>query len=328
VSGFLILSQRDLQALMSFGDYVEAVGEGFRLLAEGACQAPVPLHIGLADGGFHVKAASLPRGRGYVAVKVNGNFADNRARHGLPTIQGAVLLADATDGTPLALLDSIEITRQRTAAATAVAARHLARPDSRTATVCGCGEQGGIQLAALHHALDLRQAFAWDADPQVARDFATRMSGALGLPVAPVAALAEATLASDAIVTCTTATQPFLDVDAVRPGTFIAAVGADNPHKSEIAPALMARATVVVDVLEQGVIMGDLHHAIAAGTMTAAGVHGELGALVAGRIAGRRTADEIALFDSTGTGIQDVAAAAHAFERALARGVGTRCSLR
>ncbi len=153
------------------------------------------------------------------------------------------------------------------------------------------------------------------------------MNAELGLPVTAAASLRAATRASDAIVTCTSASQAFLDVDDVRPGTFIAAVGADNPHKSEIAPPLMARATVVVDVLEQCVIMGDLHHAIAAGTMTAAGVQGELGALVAGRIPGRRTPDEITLFDSSGTGIQDVAASARAYELAVARGVGTRADL-
>src|SRR5262249_42983108 len=90
---FIILSQQDLRAAMRFGDYVEAVADGFRLLAEGRCASPVPTQIDVAHGAFHLKPASLPRGPGYVAVKVNGNFPDNRARHGLPTIQGAVLLA-------------------------------------------------------------------------------------------------------------------------------------------------------------------------------------------------------------------------------------------
>lgn len=154
---FIILSQQALRASMRFGDYVDAVAEGFRLLAEGRCASPVPTQIDVAHGAFHVKPGSLPRGPGYVAVKVNGNFPDNRARHGLPTIQGAVLLADAGNGRPLALLDSLEIMLQRTGAATAVAARHLARPDARTATICGCGAQAPSQLAALRHALDLRR---------------------------------------------------------------------------------------------------------------------------------------------------------------------------
>src|SRR5262245_24824907 len=104
----LILSSQDLQTVMRFDDYVDAVAEAVRMLAEGRCESPVPLQVSVADGTFHAKAASLPRGSGYVAVKVNGNFPDNRSRYGLPTIQGAVFLADATNGRPLALLDSEE----------------------------------------------------------------------------------------------------------------------------------------------------------------------------------------------------------------------------
>jgi ornithine cyclodeaminase/alanine dehydrogenase len=312
---------------MRFGDYVEAVAEAFRLLVEGRCQSPVPTEIPAQDGTFHIKAGALPRGTGYVAAKINGNFPSNKARHGLPTIQGAVYLADAGNGSPLALLDSTEITLQRTGAATAVAARYLARKDATTAAICGCGEQGRIQLAALRHVLDLRTAFAWDADADVARAFARRMAAETGITVQAVDELGEATRTSGAIVTCTTAREPFLGIEHVRPGTFVAAIGADNPAKSELTPQLMANATVVADVLEQALFMGDLHHAIAAGTMTTADVHAELGQLVTGERPGRRNADEITIFDSTGTGIQDVAAASRAYERALARGAGLVCTL-
>src|SRR5262252_102226 len=305
VDEFIILSKQDLRAAVRFGDYVEAVADGFRLLAEGRCSSPVPTQIDVAHGAFHFKPASLPRGPGYVAVKVNGNFPDNRARHGLQTIQGAVLPADAT----------------------AVAARHLARADARTATICGCGAQAPLQLAALRHALDLRRVFAWDIDPAAARAFAARMAAETGLAVEPVAELREATRVSDAIVTCTPARVPFLGLDDVPAGGFVAAVGADNPAKSEIKPELMARAIVVVDVLDQAVVMGDLHHAVAAGAMRVQGVHAELGQVIAGTRAGRRDDDAIIVFDSSGTGIQDAAAAAVAYEVARQRGLGMRCSL-
>jgi ornithine cyclodeaminase/alanine dehydrogenase-like protein (mu-crystallin family) len=291
---FIILSQQDLRAAMRFDDYVEAVADGFRLLAEGRCASPVPTQIDVAHGAFHLKPANLPRGPGYVAVKVNGNFPDNRARHGLPTIQGAVLLADASNGRPLALLDSAEITLQRTGAATAVAARHLARADARTATICGCGAQAPLQLAALGHALDLRRVFAWDIDPAAARAFATRMAAETGLAVEPVAGLREATRVSDAIVTCTPTRVPLLGL---------------------------------VDVLDQAVVMGDLHHAVAAGAMRAEHVHAELGQVIAGTRPGRRDDDAVIVFDSSGTGIQDAAAAAVAYEVARQRGLGMRCSL-
>ncbi len=153
------------------------------------------------------------------------------------------------------------------------------------------------------------------------------MSAETGIEIQAVDDLGEATRASDAIVTCTTAREPFLRIEHVRPGTFVAAIGADNPAKSELKPELMANATVVVDVLEQASFMGDLHHAIAAGAMTAGDVHAELGALVTGDKAGRREPEEITIFDSTGTGIQDVAAASRAYELARDRGVGRACAL-
>jgi ornithine cyclodeaminase/alanine dehydrogenase-like protein (mu-crystallin family) len=327
MNDFLVLSRGDLRALMRFEDYVEAVAEAFQLLADGRCQSPVPTEIPVQDGTFHIKAGGLLRGSGYVAVKINGNFPSNKARHGLPTIQGAVYLADASDGRALALLDSAEITLQRTGAATALAARYLARGDAATATICGCGAQGGIQLTALRHVLNLRTVYAWDADAETARAFARRMATETGIAVHAVDELGEVTRASDAIVTCTTARAPFLGLEHVRPGTFIAAVGADNPDKSELKPELMANATVVVDVLEQALFMGDLHHAIDAGAMTVARVHAELGALANGEKPGRRSADEITIFDSTGTGIQDVAAASRAYELAKHRGVGLACAL-
>ena len=327
MSEIVVLSRTELQALMALGDYVAAVAEGFRVFAEGRAASPLPLHIAAKDGGFHVKAATLALARHYAAIKTNANFPQNRQRAGLPTIQGAILLFDATDGTPLALLDSIEITLKRTAAATAIAARYLARADSRVATICGCGEQGRIQLAALRHGLQIERVFAWDVDAGAAASYARAMSDHHGVEVEATSDLRSAGLQSDIIVTCTSSAIPYLGSDHVRPGTFIAAIGADNPNKSEIIPELMTRATVVGDIVAQCITMGDTHHAIGSGAMRADDVHAELGDLIVGRKRGRTTPDQITLFDSTGTGIQDVAAAARAFERACARGAGIRVSL-
>jgi ornithine cyclodeaminase/alanine dehydrogenase len=163
MSDLLVLSRSDLRALMRFDDYVEAVAEAFRLLARGGCQSPIPTEIPAQHGNLPYqgrRAAARSRLRGGEDQR---QLPLNKARHGLPTIQGAVYLADAGNGRALALLDSGEITLQRTGAATAVAARYLARKDATTATICGCGEQGRIQLTALLHVCNLRTAFAWDA---------------------------------------------------------------------------------------------------------------------------------------------------------------------
>jgi alanine dehydrogenase len=126
----LILARTDIAALMTPHDWLAAVEHGFRALAAGEALSPAPLHIPLVDGGLHGKGASLGGPRPLVAVKINANVPGNPALRGLPTIQGAVLLIDAVDGRLLAILDSIEVTLRRTAAATALAARHLARHES------------------------------------------------------------------------------------------------------------------------------------------------------------------------------------------------------
>ena len=322
----VILSGEDLTALMPFGEYVDAVADAFRMQAEGQAVAPAPMYVPTEGGGFHVKAGRLPIGPGYAAFKVNGNLPENRAKHGLPTIQGAILLFDASTGSPVALLDSVEITLKRTGAATAVAAQHLARPESQVATIYGCGAQGRSQLAALRHTLDIRRVFLVDTDAVAAERFANEVARA-GLDVDVPAKPSDAASTSDVIVTCTSSRVPFLGPTDVRPGTFIAAIGADHPDKSEIHPALMMRARVVTDLTEQCSYMGDLHHALEAGTMRASDVHAELGELVAGRKPGRTQADEITLFDGSGVGIQDVAASARAYQRARERGAGFRISL-
>ena len=310
----LILTRRDVAAAMDLSAWLEAVETGFAAQARGEAWSPLPMHIEGEGGGFHAKGAALRLGRLYVAVKINGNFPGNPATLGLPTIQGAILLSDGSDGRLLAIMDSIEVTIRRTAAATALAARYLARPESATALVCGCGEQGRAQLEAVSAVLPLARAFACDLDAAKAQRFAEEYPG---LPVSAVTALAPASRATDVILACTPARTPYLSSEMVAPGTFVAAVGADSEHKNELAPDLFEDTLVVADVLEQCLAMGDLRHAVAAGAISPAAVHAELADLVAGRAAGRSSPEQIAVFDSTGTALQDVAAAARIYERCV-----------
>ena len=314
----LLLSRDDLAALMTLADYRIAVETAFRAAKEGRAFAPPPMHIHGKLGGFHAKGASLDGERNYVALKLNGNFPGNPERCGLPTIQGAVLLCDAATGALLAILDSIEITLRRTAAASALAAQRLAKPESQTLAICGCGDQGRAQTEALAAIFPLKRVLCWDIDGGKARAFAATMARTLRLPAEAVGSLANATQDADIIVTCTTACSAFLRPEHIKAGAFIAAVGADNPEKSEIDPALMRAARVVADSLDQCIAMGDLYHAIEAGAITQGDVHAELADIIACTKPGRTEADQIFLFDSTGTALQDVASAALAFERAQA----------
>jgi ornithine cyclodeaminase/alanine dehydrogenase-like protein (mu-crystallin family) len=320
----LFLSRSDVARVMDLPAYVDAVEAGFRALASGKALAPPAAGFAVPGGSYHAKSAVLLGD--VVAIKLNGNYPDNPASNGLPTVQGVIYLADAGNGRPLALMDSIEITIQRTGAATALAARHLSRPDSKIAMICGAGVQGQVQLRAIAAAMPLERVHVWDVDGAKAERYAQEMSAALGLDVVAAEDLAAAR-DCDIVVTCTSARQAFLTRDHIRPGTFIAAVGADNHDKSEIAPSLYAACRVTVDSLEQAAEIGDLRHALASRAVSRDHVHATLAELITGGKIGRTAAADITLFDSTGMGLQDVASAAAVYRRALAAGIGQRLSL-
>jgi ornithine cyclodeaminase/alanine dehydrogenase-like protein (mu-crystallin family) len=310
------------------GECIGAVEEAFRLNDQGESLPPGVLETLTETGGFHIKAAGLKGPAGtYYAAKVNANFPQNMSKRGLPTIQGVIALYDGESGYPLALLDSIEITALRTGAATAVAAKYLARPDSKVATVVGCGVQGRVQLKSLVQVLQLEKIYACDQVKALSGRFAAEMAAELRIEVLPVTDLPGALRESDVCITCTSSRRPFLMPEPVRAGTFVAAVGADNPLKQELDPRLFASNKVVVDVLEQCAAIGDLHHAIAAGVIGRSDVHAELGSIVAGRKPGRTSAEEIIIFDSTGTALQDVAAASIVYQKALRARHGTWLNL-
>lgn len=297
----LLLTHDDIVQLLTIDDCLTAVEDAFRGYGEGRIAPPQSLGLHADDGTFHIKAAMTD----VFAAKINANFPRNPERHGLPTVQGVIVVMDRERGTPLAVMDSVWITTLRTAAATAVAARYLAREDAKTMTIIGSGVQGRAHVEALRRVRNIETLYACDRDAEAAR-----ATGGI------VAEIDEAVAQSDIVVTCTTARAPILHARHVKPGLFIAGVGADNPEKHELAPDLLASAKVVPDLLDQAAKMGDLHHALAAGALTRDDVHGELADVLCGKVAGRRSDDEVFVFDSTGTALQDVVVAAVVYRRA------------
>ena len=314
----LLLSRSEVARLLTMRECIEAVEKMFRFLGEGKLTAPGILGIKSKHGGLHIKAGLFPGERDYIVAKLNTNFPRNPAEHNLPTIQGLIVLCDGTDGRPLAVMDSIDITIKRTAAASAVAAKYLARADSTVATICGCGQQAAAQLEAISAVLPLKKIYAFDSDRTVADKFAIRFGAEAGVAVEAVSDLASALQGSDLCVTCTPATKFFVRKADVPRGMFIAAVGADDSHKQEIDPMLLASGKIVADNLDQSCTIGDAHHAIAAGLMQKENVYAELSEIVAGKKPGRTRDDEITIFDSTGIALEDAVAAAAVYEKARA----------
>ena len=320
----LLLSRSEVAQLLTMPECIGAVENMFRLLGEGKLPAPGILGIKSENGGLHIKAGLLPGDRSYIVAKLNTNYPRNPAQHGLPTIQGVIVVSDGANGRPLAVLDSIDITIKRTAAASAVAAKYLARKDSSVATICGCGQQAAAQLRAIGEVLSLNKIHAFDSDPAAADRFASLLGNELGVAIEPAADLPAALRQSDVCITCTTATKFFVRKEDIRPGTFIAAVGADDSHKQEIDPELIAAAKVVADNLEQSCTIGDTHHAIAAGLMRKDDVYAELSEIVSGNKPGRASDDEITVFDSTGIALEDAVAAVAVYEKARATGSASK----
>ena len=317
VKDTLLLTRRDVAQLLSIDECIAAVEHAFKLYASGEALQPGVLGIHAQDGGFHIKAGILNLSKSYFVAKINANFPGNSKQYGLPTIQGVIAVFDAGNGRLLALMDSIEITIIRTGAATAVAAKWLAKEKAKTITICGSGNQAKISLRAVMKVRQLDKVFVFDIDEKNAERFARDLSKELGIAIKVVNDLKDAVMQSDICITCTPSKKYFLLREYISSGTFIAAVGADSEDKQELEPSLLCSGKIVTDVTGQSATIGELHHAIKLGLTTIDGIHAELGQIIAGQKAGRESDEEIITFDSTGTALQDVAAAAIVYEKAI-----------
>lgn len=321
-SPITILTEADLRALVPLDRaVVECVEAAFEALATKPVAMPPILRLDIPEhrGEVDVKTAYVP-GIDHFAIKISPGFFNNPAL-GLPSTNGMMVVLSARTGLVEALLlDNGYLTDVRTAAAGAVAAKHLARKDAGVIAILGAGMQAEMQLRAAALVRPLTEARIWARDPVRAEALAQRLD--LGFPIRACARLVEATAGADIIVTTTPADTPILGLGDVPAGAHVTAMGSDAEHKNEITPALLAAARYVADRLSQTRLLGELHHAIAAGVAPSATALAELGGVIAGQEIGRSTAEEITLADLTGTGIQDTAIAALALSRAQAAGAG------
>ena len=325
-SEIVLLSGHDLRRLLSPRVAIEALRESYTALADSRADQGGSVGFMIQGGSIHVKSGLLPGSHLAFASKVNVNLPDNWKSRKLPTIQGVVVVSDAKDGRPLAIMDSITLTGIRTAATAALAAQFGARKDSKRAAIIGCGAQAKYQLEALQAAFPLEIVRVFDI--HAAR--AEVLASACSTPSSPVRAapsVREAVAQADICVTCTTSKLPVLTEDLDLRGCFVAAIGADNFEEHEIAPALMGRARILVDDIDACASGGDLNHALRAGVVTKDQVHADLADLAASRKLGRMADEELVIFDSSGSGVQDVAAAWAAYQQASRADVGGRFNL-
>ncbi|MBC9247154.1 cyclodeaminase [Paracoccus sp. 11-3] len=302
---------------------VDCIENAFAALATKLVAMPPILRLDIPEhrGEVDVKTAYVP-GIDHFAIKISPGFFDN-PKLGLPSTNGMMVVLSSTTGLVEALLlDNGYLTDVRTAAAGAVAAKHLARTDAQTAAIIGAGMQARMQLQSLTLVRPVAKALVWARDPAKAEIFADEMTPQLGIPIKAAQSIAEATGGADIVVTTTPADQPLLRARDVDKGTHITAMGSDAEHKNEIAPDLIEAAYYVADRLSQTRKLGELHHSPLSGHDFP-----ELGQIIAGLADGRSNAAQITLADLTGTGIQDTAIAALALSRARDAGAGQQFTL-
>jgi ornithine cyclodeaminase len=324
MSRISILMEKDLRAVVKLDvSAVDCVEQAFAALATKAVAMPPILRLDIPEfrGEVDVKTAYVPGFDGF-AIKVSPGFFDN-PKIGLPSLNGLMILLSAKTGLVEALLlDNGYLTDVRTAAAGAVAARHLSREDARVATIFGAGMQARLQLEALMLVRPIKSARIWARDRAKANTLASDLARDHAIEVAAIADPREAIRGADVVVTTTPAEKPILMAEWLEPGQHLTAMGSDAEHKNEIDPAVFARAAYVADRLSQTRILGELHHAIKAGAVKLDQQFAELGTVIAGTAVGRSSADEITFADLTGTGVQDTAIANLALARARDAGCG------
>ncbi|MYC97527.1 MAG: ornithine cyclodeaminase [Caldilineaceae bacterium SB0661_bin_32] len=321
----LWLTRNDVERLLDMPAAIEAVAEAYRLIYRGEAELPVRSNIPVAphDGSLMTMPAYLGGEMDALGAKLISFYGTNPARRGLPAIQGNVVLFDGRDGSLLALMDAGYLTAMRTGASGGVAARYLAREDSRTLTIFGSGVQAPYQVEAALCERAVERVFVVSRTPANAEALAVELTERFSVQAQATADVEMAAASADILVTATSAHEPLFDGAQLRPGVHISGIGSHLPYASEVDAVTLGRSKVVVDQMSACLAeAGDLIRPIEDGSYDAGRIHGEIGAIVEGDLAGREGAEEITFFKSVGLAAQDVAVARVVYSKALDQKAG------
>ncbi|MEM2890551.1 MAG: alanine dehydrogenase [Candidatus Hadarchaeum sp.] len=319
----LLLSKKEIEGLISMREVIDAVEKAFMAKGLGKVQMPPKSYVNFEKygGDFRVMPAYL-EDMGAAGVKIVNVHPKNPKKYRLPTVMATILLLDPKTGAPLTIMDGTLITNLRTGAGGAVAAKYLARRDSKVVAMLGAGVQARTQLLGLNEVLKIEEVRINDIDAKNASRFAAEMRNELGVETKVFRRVKETVEVADVIVTTTPSTKPILMNEYVRSGTHINAIGADAPGKQELDPAILLRAKVVVDDVEQAIHGGEVNVPLAKGLISRSDIYADLGEIVTKKKPGRTSSDEITVFDSTGLAIQDIATDWFVYQKAKKLGKG------
>jgi ornithine cyclodeaminase/alanine dehydrogenase len=313
----LVLTRAEIEAIATMKLAVQAVEDAFAAFGRGEVIMPPKVYLSIEDhdGDFRAMPARLGD---YAGIKWVNVHAQNRKRHGLPTVMAVYVLNDASSAFPLAIMDGTSLTALRTGAAGGVASKHLVSRPPSTIGFIGCGAQARTLYDAHRAVFDGFEGLVHDRNPQAAARLATEVG-------ARVVSLEEAA-GADIVCTATPSRSPFVRPEWIRPGAHINAMGADAPGKQELHSAILKNARVYIDDIHQAVASGEINVPLAKGEILRSDIAGTLGEIVAGRLP-KPPAGSTTIFDSTGLAIQDVALAQALYQLAKSRALGQEIDL-
>lgn len=314
----LIVPEREIADLLTRDASFDAVEKVFAAMAPGdAYNFPVIREaIGHEDalygfkGGFDGKGLTL-------GLKAGGYWPNNLEKRQLINHQSTVFLFDPDTGKVSAMVGGNYLTALRTAAASSVSIKHLARKDAKVMGMIGAGHQATFQLRAALEQRQFEKVIGWNYHPEMLPNI-EKIANEAGVPFEAVEL--EGMVEADVVISITSTFTPTVMAKHIAPGTHIACMGTDTKGKQEVEAALLAKVTVFTDEVAQSISIGEAQHAIAAGLITESNVH-QIGAVINGTHAGRTSDDEITMFDGTGVGLQDLAVAAAVVDLAVAKGI-------
>ncbi len=328
MSEIIILSQNEVKSCLPMGEAIRAVREAYIAFAKGRVKMPPVMHLDVSqyNGEVDIKSGYI-EDLGLIGTKIASGFYENY-KLGLPPGVAVIILMDLKTGIPVAIMDGTYVTAYRTGAAGAVAAKVLARKDSKIIGVVGAGTQARMQILALREVFSLKEIKVWDINTTGRDRYVEEMSEQLKIQIEPVEDIKDAVIEADIIVTVTPSRKALVMKEWIQEGVHINAIGADGPGKQELDPLIVKRADkVVVDSLSQCRIIGEIQHALADGLIIEDDIYAEIGQILIGEKKGRETNEEITLFDATGLAAQDIAAANIVFKQAKEKGIGRVVSL-
>lgn len=323
----LLLTDSDVSQLVDTSEAVDVVESAFADFGKGLAQMPPKVYLDFPQYCGDLRAMPAAIGERFAGVKLINSHGLNPQK-GLPSVVGTYVLYSQETGIPLCLMAATVLTALRTGAASGVAARYLARPESTTLGLIGAGAQAAYQFRAVAGQLPITDVIVWAPENDAARRDAVIESMAPAHPsIGFRAGSIEEAASADVLCTLTPARSPLFPAGAVRPGAHINAVGADGPGKQELDPAIFRTARVIVDEMYQATHGGEVNVAISQGQLLESEIAGTLSGVINGTAEGRTSGDQITIFDSTGLAIQDIAVAIVAYERALEAGIGSTIDL-